>query len=92
MRHAVFACVGDRLTEALRVAVPSSHPHNAVQDDAAGETAPRLVEVMGFMSDKIDTLLKEGRVIQPSARTKAAAHIPDYDQAYKGNESEGNYG
>ena len=44
---------------------------------------PPLVEVMGFMSDKIDTLLKEGRVIQPSARTKAAAHIPDYDRAYK---------
>ena len=35
------------------------------------------------MSEKIDTLLKEGRVIQPSARTKAAAHIPDYEQAYK---------
>ena len=41
------------------------------------------MEVMGFMSEKIDTLFKEGRVIQPSARTKAAAHIPDYDQAYK---------
>ena len=35
------------------------------------------------MDEKIDTLVKEGRVIQPTARTKAAAHIQDYDQAYK---------
>nr|MBA3753446.1 AMP-binding protein [Nitrospira sp.] len=35
------------------------------------------------MDDKIDTLVKESRVIQPTARTKAAAHIQDYDLAYK---------
>ncbi|HRA97526.1 MAG TPA: acetyl-coenzyme A synthetase N-terminal domain-containing protein, partial [Nitrospira sp.] len=35
------------------------------------------------MDEKIDTLTKEGRVIQPTAKTKAAAHIQDYDQAYK---------
>ncbi len=35
------------------------------------------------MDEKIDTLVKEGRVIQPTARTKAAAHIHDYDQAYE---------
>ncbi|HAN48590.1 MAG TPA: acetate--CoA ligase, partial [Nitrospira sp.] len=35
------------------------------------------------MDEKIDTLLKEGRVIQPTAKTKAAAHIQDYEQAYQ---------
>ena len=35
------------------------------------------------MDEKIDTLVKEGRVIQPTSSTKSAAHIQDYDQAYK---------
>jgi acetyl-CoA synthetase len=35
------------------------------------------------MTENIDTLLKESRVYQPSARTKAAAYIQDYDSAYK---------
>ncbi|MCX5725445.1 MAG: acetate--CoA ligase [Nitrospirae bacterium] len=35
------------------------------------------------MSENIDTLLKESRVYQPSAQTKAAAYIQDYESAYK---------
>src|SRR6185436_18629497 len=35
------------------------------------------------MADNIDTLLKESRVYQPTAQTKAAAYIQDYDSAYK---------
>jgi acetyl-CoA synthetase len=35
------------------------------------------------MSEKIETLLKESRTYQPSAKTKAAAHIQDYDTEYK---------
>jgi len=35
------------------------------------------------MADNIDTLLKETRVYQPTAQTKAAAYIQDYDSAYK---------
>ncbi|MDP3092287.1 MAG: acetate--CoA ligase [Nitrospira sp.] len=35
------------------------------------------------MSEKIETLLKETRTYQPSAKTKAAAHIKDYDTEYK---------
>ena len=35
------------------------------------------------MAEKIDTLLKEGRVYQPTAQIKAAAYIQDYDSAYK---------
>ena len=35
------------------------------------------------MTENIDTLLKESRVYQPSARTKAVAYIQDYDSAYK---------
>src|SRR3989442_13420760 len=35
------------------------------------------------MAEKIDTLLKEGRVYQPTAQIKAAAYIQDYESAYK---------
>ncbi len=35
------------------------------------------------MSEKIETLLKESRTYQPSAKTKAAAHIQDYETEYK---------
>jgi len=35
------------------------------------------------MADNIDTLLKESRVYQPTAETKAVAHIQDYESAYK---------
>ena len=35
------------------------------------------------MSEKIDTLLKESRVYQPTAQTKAGAYIQDYESAYK---------
>ena len=35
------------------------------------------------MSENIDTLLKESRVYQPTAQTKAAAYIQDYESAYK---------
>ena len=35
------------------------------------------------MDEKIDTLLKEGRVITPTAKTKSAAHIQDYEAAYR---------
>ncbi|MDO9119022.1 MAG: acetate--CoA ligase [Nitrospira sp.] len=35
------------------------------------------------MSEKIETLLKETRTYQPSAKTKAAAHIKDYESEYK---------
>lgn len=35
------------------------------------------------MSEKIETLLKESRTYQPSATTKAAAHIQNYDAEYK---------
>ena len=35
------------------------------------------------MAEKIDTLLKESRVYQPTAQTKAAAYIKDYESAYK---------
>jgi len=35
------------------------------------------------MAEKIDTLLKEGRVYQPTAQTKAAAYIQDYESDYK---------
>ena len=35
------------------------------------------------MAENIDTLLKESRVYQPTAQTKAVAHIQDYESAYK---------
>jgi len=35
------------------------------------------------MSEMIETLLKESRTYQPSAKTKAAAHIQDYETEYK---------
>ena len=35
------------------------------------------------MSDKIDALLKEGRLYHPTTLTKAAAHVQDYESAYK---------
>ncbi len=35
------------------------------------------------MSEKIETLLKESRTYEPSAKTKAAAHIQNYDAEYK---------
>ncbi len=35
------------------------------------------------MSEKIETLLKESRTYQPSAKTKAAAHIQNYEAEYK---------
>ncbi|MEQ1793713.1 MAG: acetyl-coenzyme A synthetase N-terminal domain-containing protein, partial [Nitrospira sp.] len=35
------------------------------------------------MSEQIETLLKESRTYQPSATTKAAAHIQDYETEYK---------
>ncbi len=35
------------------------------------------------MSEKIETLLKESRTYQPSAKTKGAAHIQDYETEYK---------
>jgi acetyl-CoA synthetase len=35
------------------------------------------------MAENIDTLLKESRVYQPTAQTKAAAYIQDYESAYK---------
>jgi acetyl-CoA synthetase len=35
------------------------------------------------MAENIDTLLKESRVYQPTAETKAVAHIQDYESAYK---------
>jgi acetyl-CoA synthetase len=38
---------------------------------------------MCVMSEKIETLLKESRTYQPSAKTKAAAHIQDYETEYK---------
>ena len=34
------------------------------------------------MADNIDTLLKESRIYQPTAATRAAAHIQDYETAY----------
>ncbi len=33
--------------------------------------------------EKIDTLLRAGRVIEPTADTKAGAHIQDYESAYR---------
>ena len=35
------------------------------------------------MTENIETLLKESRVYQPTAKTKAAAHIKDYEGEYK---------
>src|SRR3970040_552462 len=35
------------------------------------------------MSEKIDTLPKEARLYHPTAQTKAAAHIQDYESVYK---------
>ncbi|TKB91839.1 MAG: acetate--CoA ligase [Nitrospira sp.] len=35
------------------------------------------------MAENIETLLKESRVYQPTAETKAVAHIQDYESAYK---------
>jgi acetyl-CoA synthetase len=35
------------------------------------------------MTENIDTLLKESRLYHPTAQTKAAAHIQDYESAYK---------
>jgi acetyl-CoA synthetase len=35
------------------------------------------------MAENIDTLLKESRLYYPTAQTKAAAHIQDYESAYK---------
>jgi len=35
------------------------------------------------MSEKIETLLKQSRTYQPSAKTKAAAYIQDYETEYK---------
>lgn len=35
------------------------------------------------MSEKIETLLKQSRTYQPNAKTKAAAHIQDYETEYK---------
>jgi len=35
------------------------------------------------MSEKIENLLKQSRTYQPSAKTKAAAHIQDYETEYK---------
>lgn len=35
------------------------------------------------MSDKIETLLKESRTYHPTAKTKAAAYIKDYEAEYK---------
>ena len=35
------------------------------------------------MAENIDTLLKESRLYHPTAQTKAAAHIQDYESAYK---------
>jgi acetyl-CoA synthetase len=35
------------------------------------------------MTENIDTLLKESRLYQPTAQTKAVAHIQDYESAYK---------
>ncbi|MEC4889344.1 MAG: acetate--CoA ligase [Nitrospira sp.] len=35
------------------------------------------------MSEDIETLLKESRTYQPTDKTKAAAHIQDYEAAYK---------
>ena len=34
------------------------------------------------MDEKIDSLLKEGRVVHPTAGTIAAAHIKDYESHY----------
>jgi acetyl-CoA synthetase len=38
---------------------------------------------MCVMSEKIENLLKQSRTYQPSAKTKAAAHIQDYETEYK---------
>ena len=35
------------------------------------------------MDDKIDSLLKESRVIHPTATTTAAAYVKDYEADYK---------
>ena len=35
------------------------------------------------MSEKIETLLKESRTYQPSAKTKAEAHIQNYEAEYQ---------
>ena len=36
-----------------------------------------------YMDDKIDSLLKESRVIHPTATTTAAAYVKDYEADYK---------
>ncbi len=38
---------------------------------------------MGPMEEKIDSLLRVDRVVQPTPETKAAAYIQDYEAAYK---------
>jgi len=38
---------------------------------------------MGPMEEKVDSLLRVGRVVQPTPETKAAAYIQDYEAAYK---------
>ncbi|MFY4728186.1 acetyl-coenzyme A synthetase N-terminal domain-containing protein, partial [Nitrospira sp. BLG_2] len=35
------------------------------------------------MSEKIETLLKGSRTYQPTAKTRAAAYIKDYETEYK---------
>ena len=35
------------------------------------------------MEEKIDTLLKVGRVFHPTAQTKARAYIQDYEAEYR---------
>src|SRR4029078_12926848 len=35
------------------------------------------------MAENIDTLLKESRIYRPTAKTKSAAHIQDYEAEYK---------
>ena len=38
---------------------------------------------MGPMEEKVDSLLRVGRVVQPTAEAKVAAYIQDYEAAYK---------
>ena len=38
---------------------------------------------MGPMEEKVDSLLRAGRVVQPTHETKAAAYIQDYEAAYR---------
>ena len=38
---------------------------------------------MGPMEEKVDSLLRAGRVVHPTPETKAAAYIQDYEAAYR---------